>query len=157
MEQNDQVREEPVTGDSGEVEKAASKEVLDSSTQSSEEKEDTTPTAENAEPASGKAAVQEEETNTPTETPEPENTTPSASESEAERTAQASPVAEFDYSTLSREDLVNRLEVLLETQQVGEIRDDVDHIKINFYKKVKQETDQKRKKFVEEGGAIEDF
>jgi hypothetical protein len=46
---------------------------------------------------------------------------------------------------------------LLEKQSVHEIRDDVDHIKINFYKKNKAETEQRRKKFVEEGGNIEDF
>ncbi len=185
MEQNDQVQEEPVTGDSGEIEKDASKEALDSSTQSSEKKEDTTPTAETAQSLTREADVQEQETNTSgetsetsekeetpevkvvTETPETPATkespeaveTPGANDApEASETPKASEtMAEFDYSTLSREDLVNRLEVLLETLKVGDIRDDVDHIKINFYKKVKQETDQKRKKFVEEGGAIEDF
>ena len=68
-----------------------------------------------------------------------------------------STIVEFDYSTLTREDLVNRLEVLLENQLVHEIKNDIDHIKINFYKKNKAEIEQKRKKFVEEGGNIEDF
>ena len=64
---------------------------------------------------------------------------------------------EFDYSALSREDLVERLRNLLHNQSVQAIIDDVDHIKLNFYKKLKQETEQKRKKYVEEGGNIEDF
>jgi len=46
---------------------------------------------------------------------------------------------------------------LLDNQSAHEIRNDVDHIKINFYKKNKVEIEQKRKKFVEDGGNIEDF
>jgi len=71
---------------------------------------------------------------------------------------QAVPEAtEFDYSTLSRQDLVNRLQELINSLHVQDIMADVDHIKLNFYKKFKQETEQKRKKFVEDGGNIEDF
>ncbi len=66
-------------------------------------------------------------------------------------------IPEFDYSDLSREDLVNRLEILIENQDVQEIRSDVDHIKVNFYKKNKAEIEYRRKKFIEEGGDIEDF
>lgn len=66
-------------------------------------------------------------------------------------------IPEFDYSTLTREDLVNRLEILLENQNVQEIRSDVDHIKVNFYKKNKAEIELKRKRFIEDGGSIEDF
>lgn len=66
-------------------------------------------------------------------------------------------MADFDYSTLTREDLVNRLEILLDTQSVQDIKNDIDHIKINFYKKNKAEIEHKRKRFVEEGGNIEDF
>ncbi|HEC41845.1 MAG TPA: DUF349 domain-containing protein [Bacteroides sp.] len=69
----------------------------------------------------------------------------------------AKPIPDFDYSDLTREDLVNRLEVLLENQNVQEIRSDIDHIKVNFYKKNKAELELKRKKFIEEGGSIDDF
>ncbi len=58
---------------------------------------------------------------------------------------------------LTREDLVNRLEVLLENQDIQEIRSDIDHIKVNFYKKNKAEIELKRKKFIEDGGDLEDF
>ncbi len=71
--------------------------------------------------------------------------------------APSSGIPEFDYSALTREDLINRLEILIENQDVQEIRSDVDHIKINFYKKNKAEIELKRKKFIEEGGDIEDF
>ena len=63
----------------------------------------------------------------------------------------------FDYSTLTREDLLNRLQDLLELKNVQEIRTDVDNIKLNYYKKYKTEIEQLRKKFVEEGGDIDDF
>ncbi len=76
---------------------------------------------------------------------------------EKESAIKTSPIPEFDYSNLTREDLVNRLEVLLENQNVQEIRSDIDHIKVNFYKKNKAEIEQKRKKFIEDGGDIEDF
>jgi len=76
---------------------------------------------------------------------------------EPESGQQDSTIVEFDYSALTREDLVNRLETLLDNQSAHEIRNDVDHIKINFYKKNKAEIEQKRKKFVEDGGNIEDF
>ena len=85
--------------------------------------------------------------------PEPQTKDKSKSVSESP----ASSDVEFDYSTLTREDLVNRLETLLENQSAHVIRNDVDHIKINFYKKNKAEIEQKRKKFVEDGGNIEDF
>ena len=154
MEQNEQVQEEPVIGNSDEIKEVAPKEESDSSAQSSEKEEVKTLTTETAEPPSGSPADEEQETNTPMET---EVSAASAEPSEPPEPSEPGPIAEFDYSMLSRGDLVNRLEVLLESQPVNDIRSDVDHIKINFYKKVKLETEQKRKKFVEEGGAIEDF
>ena len=143
MVQNDQVQDEPVIGKPDEIKDDASKEEINSSTGSSEKEDKSQPTEE-TEPDS-RAVVDEE--------PDKDSNIP-VKEIPAEP---VSDIAEFDYSGLSREDLVNRLEVLLETQSVNEIRNDVDHIKINFYKKAKTETEQKRKKFVEEGGAIEDF
>jgi hypothetical protein len=249
MDQNDQVQEEPVIGNTDEIKKATTKEELDSSAQSSEKEEDKSPTAEPAAPDTGLSADIEQDSNTPvsesesdqkpgqesqsvdeseskieaksepgpapapepdpksevkpeaepgletqsepdpepkpeaksevkpeaepeletqsepepepkTEVkPEPEPKTEVKTEpvSDSEQVSESIVIGEFDYSTLSREDLVNRLEILIDNQSVSEIRDDVDHIKINFYKKVKLETEQKRKKFVEDGGAIEDF
>ncbi len=146
MEQKEQVRDEPVTGQIGENKNDAPKEDINSSTESSENKEDKSPAAENDKPDLQEAVLEEKDTHAPESKP------PAESGSETDP-----PLDDFDYSTLSREDLVNRLEVLIETKPVNEIRRDVDHIKINFYKKAKIETEKRRKKFVEEGGAIEDF
>jgi hypothetical protein len=63
----------------------------------------------------------------------------------------------IDYSSLSREDLLNRLQELLDNKDVRDLRTDVDNIKINYYKKYKVEVEQKRKHFVEKGGDIDDF
>jgi hypothetical protein len=63
----------------------------------------------------------------------------------------------IDYSTLTREDLLDRLQELLDSKDVRDLRSDVDNIKINYYKKFKLEVEQKRKQFVEKGGDIDDF
>jgi len=66
-------------------------------------------------------------------------------------------VKAVDYSTFSNEDLVSTLALLIEDRPIQEIRDDVENIKINFYKKHKIELEKKRKNFLEEGGELEDF
>jgi hypothetical protein len=62
-----------------------------------------------------------------------------------------------DYSSLTREDLLDRMQELLDNKDVRDLRSDVDNIKINYYKKYKLEVEQKRKQFVEKGGDIDDF
>lgn len=66
-------------------------------------------------------------------------------------------VKAVDYSTFSNEDLVSTLALLIEDRPIQEIRNDVENIKINFYKKHKIELEKKRKNFLEEGGELEDF
>jgi len=66
-------------------------------------------------------------------------------------------VKAVDYSTFSNEDLVSTLALLIEDRPIQEIRNDVENIKINFYKKHKFELEKKRKNFLEEGGELEDF
>ncbi|MFC2111833.1 DUF349 domain-containing protein [Bacteroidota bacterium] len=227
MEHNDQVHDEPLTGNSGEIKKDSSKEE-NSATKPSNMKEenlpDTTETTDVSSEVKDDSALSSvaEEKSTKTksenesnetlaageETPaeqdiivtedaspeveaepevkaeakaEPEVKTEAKAEPEVKAEAKAepevkaeakaepevkaeakakpaaTPIPDFDYSTLTREDLVNRLEVLLENQNVQEIRSDVDHIKVNFYKKNKAEIELNRKKFIEEGGDIEDF
>ncbi len=63
----------------------------------------------------------------------------------------------IDYSALTREDLLDRLQELLDNKDVRDLRSDVDNIKINYYKKYKLEVEQKRKQYVEKGGDIDDF
>lgn len=66
-------------------------------------------------------------------------------------------VKAVDYSTFSKEGLISTLTLLIEDRPIQEIRNDVENIKINFYKKHKIELEKKRKKFLEEGGELEDF
>lgn len=62
-----------------------------------------------------------------------------------------------DYSGLSKEDLVNTLTLIVENRTPAEIRDDVERIKALFYKKLKIESDERRSKYLSEGGKIEDY
>ncbi len=66
-------------------------------------------------------------------------------------------VEPVDYSHHTKDELIEILKILLETKPVDEIRDDVESIKVNFYKKHRAEVDHLRKKFLESGSPIEDF
>ncbi len=66
-------------------------------------------------------------------------------------------VRSVDYSTFGKEQLVNRLSLLIEERPVNEIRNDIDGIKINFYKKHRSELELKKKQFLQEGGELIDF
>jgi len=63
----------------------------------------------------------------------------------------------IDYTGLSKEELVARLKELMEIKPVNEIRSDIDNIKINFYKKYKDEVENRKKEYIEGGGNEEDF
>jgi hypothetical protein len=62
-----------------------------------------------------------------------------------------------DYSGYSKHELVETLGLIIENRPPAEIREDVDRIKILFYKKLKQESEERKSKFLEEGGKIEDY
>ncbi len=62
-----------------------------------------------------------------------------------------------DYSGYSKHDLVETLSLLIENRPPAEIRDDVDRIKALFYKKLKQESDERKSKFLSGGGKIEEY
>jgi len=64
---------------------------------------------------------------------------------------------EVDYSSRSREELVETLELLIENRPPNEIREDVEKIKVLFYKKYKSDVDEIKAKFISDGGAEEDF
>jgi triphosphoribosyl-dephospho-CoA synthetase len=200
MEFNDQVHDEPFSGESAEIEKDSSKEEY-STHDPSDKKEEMLP--ENTDSASASPGEQEvtdlagaepaaepasepaaEPASEPTVKKVPRKRKPTARKKAAEEPVSVdsteepgklkdaadevpappkpeSPdtpsITEFDYSTLTREDLINRLEILLENQNLQDLRSDVDHIKVNFYKKNKAEIEHKRKKFIEQGGNLEDF
>lgn len=61
-----------------------------------------------------------------------------------------------DYSNASREELLSALKLLL-TQDIENIKDEVEQIKQVFYRKVKSEHEEAKRKFLEEGGKEIDF
>jgi hypothetical protein len=63
----------------------------------------------------------------------------------------------IQYSALPKEDLVALLKDFIHKKAIHEIINDVENIKINFYKKHKADIERNRKIFVEEGGQLEDF
>lgn len=62
-----------------------------------------------------------------------------------------------DYSGYSKHELVETISLIIENRTPSEIRDDVDRIKILFYKKLKLEADERKSKFLEDGGKLEDY
>ncbi len=62
-----------------------------------------------------------------------------------------------DYSGYAKHDLVETLVLLVENRPPSEIRNDVERIKILFYKKLKQEADDRKNKYLEGGGKIEEY
>jgi len=65
--------------------------------------------------------------------------------------------AQVNYSVLGKEELIALLREILNSRPVENIINDVENIKINYYKKHKAEVEKKRKAFVEQGGELEDF
>lgn len=62
-----------------------------------------------------------------------------------------------DYSQLSKAELVATLENLIDAEEVASMKDDVEAIKVAFYKRHKAEVDAKRKAFIADGGNSEEF
>ncbi|HLN19601.1 MAG TPA: DUF349 domain-containing protein [Bacteroidales bacterium] len=62
-----------------------------------------------------------------------------------------------DYSGYSKHDLVATLSLIIENRAPAEIRGDVERIKALFYKKLKTESDERRSKFLSEGGKLEEY
>ena len=62
-----------------------------------------------------------------------------------------------DYSGYSKTELVDTLALIIENRAPSEIRNDVERIKVFFYKKLKQETEERKSKFLEGGGKIEEY
>lgn len=62
-----------------------------------------------------------------------------------------------DYSGYSKPELVETLTLIIDNRPPAEIREDVERIKILFYKKLRQEAEGRKEKFLEGGGKIEDY
>ncbi|RIJ47721.1 DUF349 domain-containing protein [Maribellus luteus] len=63
----------------------------------------------------------------------------------------------IDYSTYTQIELVNALRDVLDEKETRDIRSDVEVIKASFYKILKDNEEAALAKFIEEGGAEEDF
>jgi hypothetical protein len=62
-----------------------------------------------------------------------------------------------DYSGFSKNELVETLGLIIENRPPSEIREDVERIKTLFYKKIRNEAEERKAKFLEGGGKIEDY
>jgi hypothetical protein len=62
-----------------------------------------------------------------------------------------------DYATLSLIELVNAMRDVLDSNGDHDIKDEVEAIKAAFYKQVKEETEEQKKQFIEDGGDEEEF
>lgn len=62
-----------------------------------------------------------------------------------------------DYSGYSKNDLVDTLALIIDNRPPAEIREDVERIKICFYRKLRHEAEERKVKFLDGGGRIEDY
>jgi len=62
-----------------------------------------------------------------------------------------------DYSGYSKNELVETLALIVENRPPAEIRNDTERIKALFYKKLKQESNERKNKFLADGGKIEEY
>ncbi|TAL71614.1 MAG: DUF349 domain-containing protein [Bacteroidetes bacterium] len=80
-----------------------------------------------------------------------------ASEIEVEHEFDDVVLPPVDYSGYSKHELVETLGLIIENRPPSEIRDDVERIKVLFYKKLKLDADERKAKFLEGGGKIEEY
>jgi len=62
-----------------------------------------------------------------------------------------------DYASLSKQELIDKFKEILTHTNIAQNKNEVEQIRTYFYKKIKQENDDLKKKFLEEGGKAEDF
>ncbi len=94
--------------------------------------------------------------------PRKARTTPEEEPEEAVESAEGHELDEIvlppvDYSGYSKGELVETLSLIVENRPPAEIRSDVDRIKILFYKKLRQEAEERKAKFLEGGGKPEEY
>ncbi len=63
----------------------------------------------------------------------------------------------IDYNILSKIELLSELNSLINSQDIETIKDNVEEIKVVFYKKLTSEKDENLKAFIESGGLEEEF
>jgi hypothetical protein len=112
-------------------------------------------TAEEPEEEKEETVIEEDDENAFTETADPDlKTEMSILEGHDYDDIELPPV---DYSGYPRHELVETLALLIENRPPSEIRDDVERIKALFYKKLKLESDERKSKYLSEGGKPEDY
>jgi hypothetical protein len=62
-----------------------------------------------------------------------------------------------DYSGYSKHELVETMALLIENRPPAEIKDDIDRIKTLFYKKLRLDAEERKNKFLDTGGKVEDY
>ena len=106
----------------------------------------------------GERSETEDEPETPEDT-ESEEDSPTKDESAGQphssQTDTSTP--SIDYTTFSREDLLERLKNLLQSSNIPDIKREVDIIKATFYKKQRALNEEKKKEFISKGGEPEAF
>ncbi len=75
----------------------------------------------------------------------------------SDATAEITELPPVDYSGFSKQELADTLALIIDNRPAGEIRDDVERIKTFFYRKLRQEAEEKKNEFLSSGGAIEDY
>ena len=63
----------------------------------------------------------------------------------------------IDYSVYSEVELINALRELITGSKEEDVKDEIERIKINFYKKHRENIEEEKKKFLDEGGEESEF
>ncbi len=103
------------------------------------------------------ALVEEETKEKAEKKPDDQKSDSKLKKPEGETKPETTEIKPVDYNKFSVDNLISTLSILISERPVYEIRDDVDHIKTSFYKQLRADTENIRKKFIAEGGNQEDF
>ncbi|RLD66697.1 MAG: DUF349 domain-containing protein [Bacteroidetes bacterium] len=66
-------------------------------------------------------------------------------------------IEKVDYSNLSMEELIQQFNTLLEHKDIQKVKQKIELVKVNFYKKHHAKIEADKNKFIEDGGKLEEF
>src|SRR4030042_1965288 len=81
----------------------------------------------------------------------------SGAEGNATGTEETTHAEKADEKEDTKNEIVKTLALIIENRPPAEIRNDIDRIKALFYKKLKIESDERKNKFLSEGGRVEEY
>src|SRR4030043_892960 len=81
----------------------------------------------------------------------------SGAEGNATGTEETTHAEKADEKEDTKNEIVETLALIIENRPPAEIRNDIDRIKALFYKKLKIESDERKNKFLSEGGRVEEY